>query len=78
MNQQAIQFAALDQFNKACVRLRVDEGHSPPLPFVGGAAAASVATMASYPLDLLRTVMAAQARRRSPASHPPAPPLRLG
>lgn len=61
---QAIQFAVLDQFNQACVRRGVGGGRDPPLPFVGGAVAATVATVSSYPLDLLRTVMAAQGEPR--------------
>jgi len=36
------------------------EPHRPPASFAGGASAAAVATLCTYPLDLLRTVMAAQ------------------
>jgi solute carrier family 25 thiamine pyrophosphate transporter 19 len=55
----AIQFAALAKINEACAAAGVSP-ERPPASFAGGAAAAAFATVCTYPLDLLRTVMAAQ------------------
>jgi hypothetical protein len=55
----ALQFAALARINAACEAAGVRHD-KPPMSFVGGAAAAAAATLCTYPLDLLRTLMAAQ------------------
>lgn len=55
----ALQFAALARINAACTAAGVAPDQ-PPASFVNGGAAAAAATLATYPLDLLRTVMAAQ------------------
>lgn len=46
-------------FFQACQANGV-EPHRAPASFAGGASAAAVATLCTYPLDLLRTLMAAQ------------------
>ena len=49
---------------QAAARRGLTAENTPALPFLGGAFAASVATVSSYPLDLVRTIMAAQGEPR--------------
>ncbi|KAK9845387.1 hypothetical protein WJX81_005301 [Elliptochloris bilobata] len=61
----AVQFVALQQFKAAAARRGLLQGSQAPLlSFAGGAFAGAVATVASYPFDLLRTTLAAQGEPR--------------
>lgn len=59
MPYSAVQFSALGQANRLAERAGVAPDN-PRVAFISGAFAATAATLASYPLDLLRTVLAAQ------------------
>lgn len=59
----AIQFTVLNKFKEAArERERAKPGSTAGLPvsFIGGAAAGSVATVATYPFDVIRTLLASQ------------------
>lgn len=66
----AVQFVALQQCRSFAKRHGLLEGDRAwLLSFVSGAAAGAAATMASYPFDTLRTILAAQGK-------PPVSPCR--
>ena len=61
---------------QAADRRGISSATMPLLPFAGGASAALVATVSTYPLDLLRTIMAAQASCPAlPSQLQPSPPF---
>jgi solute carrier family 25 thiamine pyrophosphate transporter 19 len=63
----AIQFAALGEFRKVASAAGQNPT-SPAMSFAGGAIAGATATVATYPFDVMRTVLAAQGSPRVYAS----------
>mmetsp|Transcript_33576 Transcript_33576/g.73274 ORF Transcript_33576/g.73274 Transcript_33576/m.73274 type:complete len:411 (-) Transcript_33576:475-1707(-) len=61
MPYTAVQFTVLDQFNRHAAKSQyLSQCDQTWKQFMGGAVAGAAATMTSYPLDLIRTNMAAQ------------------